>query len=111
MLNLLLILSVIYTLHFIADFILQSDYVAQNKSKNNWVLIQHGFIYSLPFILISPLYAVANGVIHIFVDYFTSRVSSKLWAQGKVHWFFVTIGFDQLLHILTLTWTYYILIY
>jgi len=110
MFDLLLILSSIYTLHFISDFIFQSDYVARNKSKNNWVLLQHGFIYSLLFIVISPVYAIVNGLLHILVDYFTSRLSSKLWVQSKVHWFFVTIGFDQLLHILALTWTYYILI-
>ena len=99
-------LTLILILHFIADFILQSDYVPQNKSKSNKVLLQHIVIYGLPFLLISPLYAIVNAILHGIVDYNTSRLSSKLWAKKEVHWFFVVIGADQLLHMLALIWTY-----
>ncbi len=104
-------MSALLTLHFIADFIMQSDYVARNKSKSNLVLLKHVTIYALPFmLLISPLYGTVNGVLHFIVDYFTSRLTGRLWGAGKVHWFFVTIGFDQLLHALILIWTYYWLV-
>lgn len=102
-------ITLLLFMHFVADFILQSNWMAQNKSKNNWALFTHVFIYSLPFILISPLYAAINGLLHLLVDYNTSHLSSKLWANGKVHWFFVVIGFDQLLHALCLLWTYNLL--
>ena len=106
----ILTLSLLLVLHFIADFVLQSDHVAKNKSKDNKILLYHVSIYSLPFmLLISPLYGLINGMIHFCVDYFTSRLTSKLWDSGKTHLFFVTIGFDQLLHILTLVWTYNLL--
>lgn len=84
--------------------------MATNKSKSNLALLSHVTAYTIPFmVIISPLYGLVNGVIHFIIDYNTSRVSSKLWADKKTHWFFVTIGFDQLLHALTLIWTYKLL--
>lgn len=98
-------------LHFIADFVLQSDEVAKNKSKSNKVLLQHITIYSIPFmIFISPLYGLINGLIHGIVDYITSRWTSKLWAKGDTHNFFVVIGFDQLLHMTTLYVTFVLIV-
>ena len=105
-----LIIADLLVIHFVTDFVLQSNYVAQNKSKSNWVLLQHVLIYSTPFtLLISPLYGLINGILHFGIDYFTSRLSGKLWARGEVHNFFVVIGFDQLLHALSLIGTYYLL--
>ena len=107
----LLTIALILITHFVADFVLQSDYVAKNKSKSNWVLLQHGTIYMIPFIIIiSPLYGLVNAILHIAVDYFTSRATGKLWAAGKTHDFFLVIGFDQLLHSLTLIGAYYLLV-
>ena len=101
---------VLLVLHWVADFVLQSDRVAQNKSKSNLVLLEHITIYSLPFILFfGPVFAIVNAIIHGLVDYYTSRLTSKLWADGQVHNFFVVIGFDQLLHISTLVITYNLL--
>ena len=102
----LITITYILSIHFIADFVLQSDRVAKGKSKDSWVLLEHGTIYMIPLLLISPMYALVNASIHITIDYFTSRLSGKLWARGEVHNFFVVIGFDQLLHVLTLLWTY-----
>ena len=42
---------VILWLHFAADFILQTDYVACNKSKNNKILALHAAIYTVPLVL------------------------------------------------------------
>jgi hypothetical protein len=48
-------------------------------------------------------------VCHTITDYFTSRLNSRLWAKGDVHNFFVSIGFDQVLHYVQLFTTYYLL--
>lgn len=99
------ILAVVWT-HFFADFICQSDYMAQNKSKNSLILLYHVAVYQLPFsILFGLKYGLLNMAAHFLTDFITSRITSRLWSQKKVHWFFVVIGFDQAVHITTLILT------
>jgi membrane-bound metal-dependent hydrolase YbcI (DUF457 family) len=110
--------------HWVADFILQSDWMAKNKSKDNFALLCHIGMYScaLMFFAISTnlvkkfmgepttihvvTFVFINGVSHFVIDYFTSRASSKLWVKGEVHKFFVVIGFDQALHMAILYGTF-----
>lgn len=93
-------------LHFLADFILQSDAMVKNKSKSNKWLLYHIIVYSIPFTIFGWLFAIVNGIAHGITDYVTSRITSKLWAKGKVHWFFVVIGLDQAIHLTTLILTF-----
>lgn len=104
-----LILLVIW-LHFLGDFILQSDKMAQTKSKSiKWLSI-HIFVYTLPLLVLGWKYAVINGLAHWVTDFFTSRATSYLWAKKEVHWFFVIIGADQAIHLsillLTIGWIF-----
>lgn len=94
--------------HWIADFVCQSDWMAQNKSKNNTALMIHCCVYGLVMMLMSWNYIFGAIVmlIHHPVDYVTSRINSKLWAEKKVHWFFVSVGFDQWIHFVTLILVY-----
>ena len=102
--------------HWIGDFILQSDWHAQNKSKNSWILAHHVTGYILPFVIlgffipISFAWIIINWIGHFCTDYVTSRISSKLWAKKEVHWFFVTIGADQAIHFTTLFASYVLLL-
>ena len=91
-------------LHWVADFLWQSDYVAQNKSKSNKVLAFHCFLYGLFFIVgtMNIKFGLILGLIHFPVDYVTSRLNSKLYKAGKNHEFFVSIGFDQWIHFVTI---------
>jgi len=98
--------------HFIADFLLQTDQMAQNKSKSNYWLAVHVLYYGIGCIPLVLYYSYCrimqpndilaflaiNLILHFIVDYFTSRLNSKLWQAKEIHWFFVSIGFDQLLH-------------
>jgi peptidoglycan biosynthesis protein MviN/MurJ (putative lipid II flippase) len=97
-------------LHFIADFILQSDKMAINKSSDNKWLALHVIIYTLPLFWFGFWFALINGTLHYVTDYFTSRWTSRLWAEEKRHWFFVVIGLDQALHLTALFVTYSLLI-
>ena len=146
-------MAVIYVLlvaHFVGDFICQSDWMAQNKSKNWYALAIHVAVYMLIVgvlagALIGASYhipiknvqtwLVANFAAHFLQDAITSRINSRLWFLKMTpavkgwreldrmldgtststletaywvddistrHWFFVSIGFDQLLHYVTL---------
>jgi len=93
-----LILILIWV-HFFADFILQSDYIAINKSKSVVVLAIHCMLYAVCFIPFGLDFALATGLAHFLVDFFTSRLSAKLYQMDERHSVFVTIGFDQAIHL------------
>jgi hypothetical protein len=101
--------------HWIGDFIMQSDWHAQNKSKSNFVLFHHVMMYSIPMyfvgVLLLPLHlffiwVIINVILHFITDYITSRITSKLWAKDDKHNFFVVVGLDQTLHFLALFSTF-----
>lgn len=124
--------EVIYLLilHFIADFMCQTDEMALNKSKSNLWLSYHVLMYTMIFFIGMTLYqychkyfnfyygdipidlkkvlifSLITFVTHFSTDYFTSRWSSKVYAKGDRHNFFVIIGFDQLIHYTTLLLTF-----
>lgn len=94
------------TVHFIADFLLQSDWMAVNKSKNLTALTAHILVYSLCLIPFGFMFALVNGFAHMLTDMVSSRVTTKLWLANQRHWFFVVIGLDQLAHTAMLIGTY-----
>lgn len=133
-------------MHFIGDFLLQTDWMATNKSKSWGALAAHCFVYAFSVSAVAAtLLGVPGGwflvitfVTHFITDAVTSRITSRLWfiglyprpnedlyrdegelyyggfthyarMQGNRHWFFVVIGIDQLIHYVTLAWTYKLL--
>jgi hypothetical protein len=96
------ILIALVLMHFVADFIFQSDYIAINKSSNSWVLALHVFLYSIPFAYFGVAFAVVTFVLHFVTDYISSRVAGNFWKNEQRHWFFVTIGADQAVHMISL---------
>ena len=115
MISLYVILTLLLT-HWFADFVCQSDWMAQNKSKSNFPLIVHVYVYGFilfipslwlfPFIDMVITFVILNIFLHFSTDFFTSRITSYLWKEKQVHWFFTTIGFDQFLHYCALFGTY-----
>lgn len=56
--------------HAVGDYVLQSDWMATEKTKRSLAAWAHAFAYSLPFLLLSPS-ATAWGVIvgtHFLID-------------------------------------------
>ena len=99
-----LILALVW-IHVIADFVLQSDQMAINKSKSIKWLSLHVLVYTLVFSLFGFQFALINGAAHWITDFITSRITARLWVAGNRHWFFVVIGIDQALHLTTLILT------
>jgi len=115
---------VMIALHWWADFVLQKDEWAKNKSKSWTALLKHTGTYSLVWLmwtlgwlsyqhqmhedvdLMLLWFAPITFVVHTATDAVTSRITSKLYAEGRVHDFFVVVGFDQVLHYAQLFLTY-----
>lgn len=122
MMTIEVILGVIL-LHWFADFVLQTHWQATNKSTNPNALIAHTAIYSTVIAVASLLYygvifglpalalvvLWATFVLHTATDYVTSKINSWFWKKGDVHNFFVSVGFDQVLHYSQLFGTYYLI--
>lgn len=105
--------------HWIGDFVLQTHWQASNKSKRNIALIRHVLVYgacltvAAGLMFPSPqwlLFVWINCALHFATDYFTSRASAWQWHKQHMHNFFVVIGFDQLIHQVTLAVTMVLLI-
>lgn len=94
------------TLHLIGDWFLQNNWMSQGKSKKFLPLFTHCAVVAVAFIPMGFLigwtaaiaFAAINGVTHFFIDYATSRLTHKLWDQGKIWRFFRVIGIDQWMH-------------
>ena len=121
--SLIEIFSIIF-IHFLADFCLQTDVQAKGKSKSWKPLLNHTVSYTIcwiPFLYFAKWFLNIEGVnllglflpitlaAHTITDYFTSRLNKKLWEQGRTHDFFVSVGFDQVLHYVQLFLTYELL--
>ena len=106
-----LIASAFFT-HFVADFVFQSHEMSINKSKSIRWLTKHIGVYTIgwiPFTLLfmglsmnALWFLLLVFATHWITDYFTSKGTSYLWKQERVHDFFVLIGFDQFIHGITL---------
>lgn len=118
----------ILVIHWVCDFQLQTDKQAKGKSDNWPDLLTHTFVYSYSMTLLLMVYNVLctnmdnydlglyhllfffiTFISHTTTDYFTSKINKKLWEIGNVHMFFVSVGFDQILHYFQLFLTYKLL--
>lgn len=92
-------------LHYIADFELQTNWMAINKSKRIDALFVHVMIYGGVFGLVFGWkFSVVTFVLHFLTDLVTSRWSSYYFTRDR-HRFFCIIGFDQMLHAYSLVAT------
>ena len=125
-LELVLVLQIVFA-HWVSDFVLQSGWMATNKSKNWQALLAHVATYTASMTVLMFVMAILlsdtvikfnmingiilamtptaymawillNGVLHLITDAVTSRITYKLWGRSKMHEFFVVVGFDQMIH-------------
>lgn len=129
-LNTLILIIIIITIHYIADFIFQDEKWALGKSSSNADLLIHTATYTAIWIICTGALIIITGqhlvpkllwffpitfVVHTITDYFTSRwVKKKFDAKyygSPIPNFgaFSSIGFDQVLHYVQIFGTYYLL--
>lgn len=116
----MIIFITIFVVHFLADFVFQSSKMATGKSKSlKWLSIHVG-TYALVSLITAVFLGsyhgdlsfgfswwVINVVLHFIVDFFTSKITSRFWEEKNMRFFFVMIGFDQLIHSLCLIITFF----
>lgn len=109
-------LSTILLAHLVGDYLLQTKWMFSNKSAFNRALFAHTFVYALTlfsflhgFILITGnlygyilQFVAINAVAHFLVDGFFSKVTKVYLKRFDYGSFFVVLGVDQTIHILTL---------
>jgi Protein of unknown function (DUF3307) len=97
-LELALIIGFIF--HFVGDYLLQNDWMAQNKTKDNLPALIHAFIYSLPFCaLLTGKHHGFNYclqivfVTHFFIDRF--RLATYWIKLMNWNWQSTNFGYDN----------------
>jgi hypothetical protein len=103
-------------MHAIGDFFLQGSKLSSLKALKMNALFEHVGIYTLMFIVLSPLalgltflqgveFSLLNGVLHLGIDYFTGKFKQKYLNTNESKYIAV-VGIDNTLHILILVSTY-----
>ena len=106
--------------HFVADFVFQPRDMAINKSKDLYVLGLHASINYLVFVIATVsflgfdkaiVFAGLNAFIHGLIDWYIWRgfkafkgktVNIATYQYWEKYEFWTVVGFDQLLHGLTI---------
>lgn len=102
-------LSLVFV-HFVADFVFQNDWMALNKSRRMLPLLAHTTVYAAFFLPFGWQFAAVTWLAHTVQDFITSRGARRLYEAKENHWFFVLIGFDQVLHYVQLAFAYHWLV-
>lgn len=106
-------LVLIFFFHWVADFLCQTQYMAEFKSKSRPVLTLHVVVYTVVFTFLMFIGQILElkevivflGLIflsHWFTDYATSRLTSPQFAAKKYNGWdgaFTIVGFDQWMHL------------
>lgn len=99
--NLLFILMA----HMTGDYLFQSDYLATNKGKDDYILLAHSILYTVGIIIIayimkinlSQIDLIIISAIHFLVDYIKARGITPKYIGSKN-----ALLLDQVIHYLTL---------
>lgn len=64
------LLAGILLAHFLGDYVIQSDWMANEKTKRIWPAIVHGLTYTIPYAFIthSPLALFTIAATHVVID-------------------------------------------
>lgn len=107
-LTLILLLSI---KHFICDFPLQAfPYQYKNKGTyghpggilHSYIHVLGTWIVLIKFTPLWVMYGLLDGFAHYHIDWAKMNINKKFgWGPLTSEWFWVAVGVDQLLHMLT----------
>jgi hypothetical protein len=106
-------------MHAAGDFLLQGSTLSKLKATKFYYLLAHVGIYTVFFIAVSPMllgltfmqgliFSLVNGVLHLVVDFVTSRLKKKYWDLNETKYLAV-VSFDHIIHIIILISSYLIM--
>lgn len=109
-------LVLIFVMHIVAGFFLQSKKISKLKRENKLYLFQHVGIYTLFFVIFSPVllgltllqglvYSLINGVLHLIVDFTTGKFKVK-YSEKTNFKYKLIVYIDYTLHLSMLMLTY-----
>lgn len=101
--------------HFICDFLMQCSFQYKNKGKYlHPGGLEHAITHGLgtwPILLmftnveLAVQYACLDAIIHYHIDWAKTNLNSRLkLTPTNSNWFWVLLGLDQLLHMITYLW-------
>jgi hypothetical protein len=107
---------ILILMHTVGDFFLQGKKLSKLKALKLPYLAEHVGIYTLFFIVLSPLilgltflqglaFSLLNGSLHFIIDYFTGKYKVK-YIDTNESKYLTTIGIDHTLHIIILIVSY-----
>lgn len=113
-------LVIIFVMHVVAGYFLQSKKISKLKREKKRYLFQHVGIYTMFFIVFSPLllgltllqgllFSLFNGILHLIIDYYTGQFKSKYFEKDDFK-FKSVVGIDYSLHLSILMISYIYLI-
>lgn len=105
-------LAIILLMHYVADFLLQSQNVRKNKHDSLEEMFTHIGIYSVVMMCttwvlgLPPIWWAINVLAHLAVDFMTAPASHSFFSTEDYWWGMNIVGLDQLIHIFILIATY-----
>ena len=91
--------------HMVGDYLFQSDYLAMNKGKDNYILLAHSILYTVGVMFVAYIMSIEISlyglmilsVLHFPIDYIKARGITPKYLGSKN-----ALILDQLIHYLTL---------
>lgn len=71
--------------HLVGDYLLQSHWMATEKTQRWWPAVAHGATYTLPYLAVtrSPLALLTIGVTHVVIDRFR-LARYVVWLKNQI---------------------------
>jgi hypothetical protein len=117
MIRLSVVLFILFV-HFVGDFVAQTNSMATRKSKSFKWLSVHVLVYAIITAICWDLFLgvgdaalcfVMTFLSHLIIDFITSKITRYYFNRKEYHKFFMIVGIDQFAHFTTLFLTYTII--